>query len=180
MRYEMVRENLRRIQSTSNLDLKFLQLLMDKLYQQFQGKTLEYHILHGDYHMSNVFITGDDKICSFDSHNLPGPIYVDLAKMITNMETCRTQVATYGLSVPASRLERFNAAFLHGYFKAGLVNTDALNLFRFIRLIEKWDEDEEHLEKVTGSGKLSHALAAIPMRSYFLHLIRRRVQAYRQ
>jgi len=178
MRYDMVRENLNRIQSTSGLDLKFLQSLLDKLYQQFQGKTLEYRILHGDYHMSNVFITGEGKVCSFDSHNLPGPIYVDLAKMITNMETCRIQVATYGLSVPAARLEGFNAAFLRGYFNSGPVDHDALNLYRLIRLIEKWDEDEDRLEKVAGSRKLSRALVAIPVRSYFLRLIRKQVQAH--
>jgi hypothetical protein len=174
--YQKTQANLQRIQAGSGKNLIFLQSLLDSLYNQHRDRTLPYRMTHDNYSLANVFVTGDEKICSFDPHNKPGSMYLDIAKLITDMQTCAIQVSTSGLSVPPSRLAKFNAAFLSGYFRSEPVDVSALNLYCLILLIEKWAETEEKVVEATGARKLAYALASIPMRSYFLRLIRRQMQ----
>lgn len=173
--YRKAQTNLERIRRASGMDMKFLYVKLDEWFAQYHGKSLLYCMTHDNFSLSNVFITGDEKICSFDPHNKPGAIYLDIAKLITDMETCSTQVATYGMSVPLSRLDGFNASFLRGYFYSDQADLHALNLYRTLHVLEKWDENEEKLASATGIKHILYGLAAIPMRRYFLKLLRRRI-----
>lgn len=175
--YQKVQGHLQRIQSSSGKNVGFLRSLMDRLYTQYKNKELHQCITHDNFSLANVFITGDGRICSFDPHNKPGSMYLDLAKLITDMETSAIQVSTFGWRIPSSRLEKFNAAFLGGYFQSEPMDVSALNLYRLILLIEKWDENEEKVAEATGGRKLIYRLIAMPMRIYLMGLIRRRAGA---
>jgi hypothetical protein len=144
---------------------------MDNLHRQYNRKTLPYRILHNNFHLSNIFVTGDGKLCSFDPHNKLGSIYLDIANLIIGLETCFTQIVTHGMIVPHSRLEKFKAAFARGYFQTEPMPSPILNLYRHILLIEKWNENEEKLTQARGARKLIYALSATSMRSYFLQLL---------
>lgn len=172
---QKVQSNLQRIRANSGTDVMFLQSLMETSYRQNQDKTLPYRITHDNFSLANVFVTGDEKICSFDPHNKPGAIYLDIAKLITDMETCFMQLATYGMSIPPSRLEKFNATFLRGYFQSEPVDVSALNLYRLILLIEKWAETEDKIAEATGARKTAYTVSTLLMRNYYLRLIRRRI-----
>ena len=174
--YQKVQTYLRRIETTSGKDIHLLKSLLKKLYQQNRNKTAPYRISHDNFSLANVFVTGDEKICSFDPHNKPGALYIDIAKLIIDMETCLIQLSTYGMSVPPSRLESFNTAFLRGYFQNQPMNTEALNLYHLILLVEKWFENEERLNEVTGIRKLAYTLGTIPMRNYLQRLINRQMR----
>jgi len=176
--YQKVQTYLVQIETTSGKDIHLLKSLFDRLYQQYRDKTTPYRITHDNFSLANVFVTGDEKICSFDPHNKPGSLYIDIAKLIIDMETCLIQLSTYGMSVPLSRLENFNAAFLHGYFQNQSVDTDALNLYHLILLVEKWFENEERHKEVDGIRKLAYTLGTIPMRSYLQRLINRQMQKF--
>jgi len=130
-----------------------------------------YRILHEDFNSANIFVTKDGKICSFDPHNQPGPLYIDLAKIITDVETYRIQVITNGLWVPYPRLQIFHISLLRGYFGSESVDQSALSLFRFLSLMEKWKDAEIRFESSTSRWKFLYSLAMPQMRKYFLSLI---------
>ena len=155
----------------SQKDWLLLGDLLDKLYQMYKGKIVPYHILHDDFNSSNIFVTGDGRICSFDPHNWPGPLYIDLAKIITDVETQRVQLITNGLWVPYTRLQTFHAALLSGYFGSEAVDHSSLSLFRFLSLLEKWKDAEIKFESASGKRKLVYSLAMPQIRRCFLRLI---------
>lgn len=172
--YEESRDKLNRIQSASGLDLGFAKNLLEKLYNAYGQKNIRYKIIHNNFSINNVFITGgDEKICSFDPHNEPGPLYHDLAKLSVDMETSSLQVLVWGLSVPPSRLKSFNEAFLHGYFQNEKADHAALNLFRFLVLIEKWERHETNRLGASGKSKYLYLVGARYMQGYYLKLLRR-------
>jgi hypothetical protein len=102
---------------------------------------------------------------------LPGPLYIDLAKIITDMETDRIQLITNGLWVPYARLQRFHAALLRGYFGSEAVDQASLSLFSFLSLLEKWKEAEVRFKSSSGKQKFVYSLAMPQIRKYFLQLI---------
>jgi hypothetical protein len=174
--YLAAKDNLKKIEEISGRsDLSFARDLLDKLYEKYSKKTLPYRTLHDNFSSANVFATSDGKICSFDPHNKPGPFYLDIAKLIIDLETCRIQVLTSGLSVPTSQLEKFNQSLLNGYFKTDPVNCPALNLFRLLLIIEKWEENEDKFKQATGKFRYLYSLITPLMRSYFTKLLRRQV-----
>jgi hypothetical protein len=163
------------------IDLGFAKDLLDKLYTAYGQRNVMYKIVHNNFSISNVFITGgDEKICSFDPHNEPGPLYHDLAKLSVDMETTSLQVITWGLSVPLSRLKSFNKAFLKGYFQDQLVDDAALHLFRFLVLIEKWERHERNRLRASGKSKYMYQLGARYIQGYYLHLMRRQADELEQ
>lgn len=145
--------------------------LLDKLYKTHGNKVVRYRILHKDFNSANIFVTRDGRICSFDPHNEPGPLYIDLAKIITDVETYRIQLITYGLWVPYLRLQTFHASLLRGYFGSEAVEQSSLSLFRFLSLLEKWKDAEVRFESSSRKRKLVYSLAMPQMRRYFLRLI---------
>ena len=170
--YETARQNLGRIKPhLSKKDQFRLSDLLDKLYEMNSDKVVPYRILHDDFNSANIFVSRDGRICSFDPHNEPGPLYIDLAKIITDMETDRIQLITNGLWVPYPRSQTFHAALLRGYFGSEAVDQSSLSLFRFLSLLEKWKEAEIKFESSSGKRKLVYSLALPQIRRYFLRLI---------
>jgi hypothetical protein len=171
--YETARQNLDRFKPHLNQKDKFLLGdLLDKLYEMSSGKVVPYIILHNDFNSANIFVTRDGRICSFDPHNRPGPLYIDLAKIITDVETYRIQLITNGLWVPYPRLQTFHASLLRGYFGSEAVDQSSLSLFRFLSLLEKWKDAEVRFESSTRKWKFVYSLAMPQIRRYFLYLIR--------
>ena len=170
--HESARANLDRIKPHLNQANKFLLGdLLGKLYEIYDSKVVPYHILHDDFNSANIFVTRDGRICSFDPHNRPSPLYIDLAKIITDVETYRIQVITNGLWVPYPRLQTFHASLLRGYFGTETIDHSALSLFRLLSLLEKWKDAEVRFESSKGKWKFLYSLGMPHMRRYFLHLI---------
>jgi hypothetical protein len=170
--YETARQNLDRINPhLSKKDQFRLDDLLDKLYEMNSGEVVPYYILHDDFNSANIFVTRDGRICSFDPHNQPGPVSMDLAKIITDMETDRIQLITNGLWVPYPRLQIFHAALLRGYFGSEAADQSSLSLFRFLSLLEKWKEAEIKFESSSGKRKLVYSLAMPQIRRYLSRLI---------
>ncbi|MEO5887220.1 MAG: hypothetical protein ABIQ77_06100, partial [Anaerolineales bacterium] len=84
--YDLARANLDKIKpNLSQKDQFLLGDLLDKFYKMHSGKVVPYRILHEDFNSANIFVARDGRICSFDPHNQPGSLYIDLAKIITNV-----------------------------------------------------------------------------------------------
>jgi hypothetical protein len=175
-RYESARESFDKIKPhLSQKDQFLLGDLLDKLHKMYGSRVVTYHILHDDFNSANIFVTRDGRICSFDPHNQPGPLYIDLAKIITDLETYRIQVATNGLWVPYGRLQTFHASLLRGYFGSETVDHSTLSLFRFSSLMEKWKDAEVKFESSARKWKSFYSLGMPQMRRYFLRLIHKLV-----
>jgi hypothetical protein len=166
--YQIAQGNLEKIQSHSkHRGLSDIRDLVSNLYNRYDNVTVPYHFLHEDFHLANVFVSDDGRICSFDPHNRPGSLYLDLAKFITDLATTRTQVLTNGFMVPPPRLKIYNEVLLLGYFEADYIDHFALNLYRLLTLIQKWEENEIRLERSAGLRRFLYLLAAPQMRGYF-------------
>jgi hypothetical protein len=150
-----------------------LKRLVDQLYKLYGRKDIPYRSLHDDFSCANIFVTGDERICSFDPKNNAGCPYVDLARAIVDMETCRMQVVTKGLWIPYPRMQRLQSLLLRGYFGAEQVDYVILNLYRLLDLLEKWRDAEVKLESSTGRRRLMYSLGTFQMRGYYPLLIRR-------
>ena len=175
--YETARRNLDRVKPhLSKKDQIRLGELLDELYETNSGEVVPYCILHDDFNSANIFVSRDGRICSFDPHNRPGALYIDLAKIITDMETDRIQLITKGLWIPYARLQTFHAALLSGYFGSEAVDHSSLSLFRFWSLLEKWKDAEVRFESSSGKRKFVYSLAMPQIRGYFLQLIHRLVK----
>ena len=170
------KENLEKIEADAGkIDLSFARDLLDKLYVKYSQESLPYRTIHDNFSAANVFVTSDGRICSFDPHNKLGPTYLDLAKLIIDLETCKIQVLTNGKSVPASQLNKFNQSLLSGYFQTDSVNEIALNLFRLLLTIEKWEENEDKFKQGTGKSKLLYSAITPQMRMFFLKHLQKQV-----
>ena len=175
--YETTQQNLDRIKPHLNKKDQFLLGdLLDKLYKMHSNNVVPYRILHDDFNSANVFVNRDGRICSFDPHNRPGPVSIDLARIIADMETDRIQLITNGLWIPYARLQTFHASLLHGYFGSEAVDQSSLSLFRLLSLLEKWKEAAIKFESSSGKRKLVYSLAMPQMRKYFLRLIHKLIR----
>lgn len=174
--YLSAKENLEKIETDSGqINLSFARDLLDRLYEKYSQESLPYRAIHDNFSSANVFVTSDGKICSFDPHNKLGPFYLDIAKLMIDLETCRMQVLTSGKSVPTSQLDKFNQFLLNGYFQTDSVNNSALNLFRLLLIIEKWKENEDKFKQETGKSGFLYSIIKPQMRRYFLKLLRKQV-----
>lgn len=179
--YDESFERLDRIQAACpDIDLRFAKDLLDDLYRAYGQTSHPYNILHNNFSMSNVFITRDGKICSFDPHNKPGSLYYDLAKFLIDLSTSNLQVVTHGRMVPFSRLTTFTDAFLYGYFRGGSADRQALRLFYLLILLEKWGRHEDIRRQASGKMKYLYHIGARHMQNYYLQLLRRLAEEIKQ
>ena len=177
--YQNAQASIKRIQDgAKNIDLTAVRELMSRLYDRCGRVKVPYHFLHEDFHLANVFVSDDGRICSFDPHNRPGPLYLDLAKFMTDLETNKLQIVTNGLFVPPQRLKSFREVLMRGYFGIRYIDHVALNLFRLLMLIQKWAENENKLERSTGPGRFLYMLITPQMRGYFQRLLNKLVDEH--
>ena len=170
--YKNALMNLGKIESFTQLsDLAITKELLHDLYKIYSKRNMPYGVIHDNFSTSNVFVTEDGEICSFDPHNKVGPLSLDLAKFITDMETNRIQVITNGLVLPAPRMKEYIDSFLKGYFLGKSHGDYYLSLYRLISLIQKWEENENTYSNITGNNKLIYYFGLKRMRKYFSKLL---------
>jgi hypothetical protein len=164
--------------SYASLNLDDARNLLASVFRKYQGETLPYRPLHDDFNGANVFVTRDGKVCSLDPKNSVGPVYIDLAKFMTDLETGRNQVITNGMYAPSHLLKKFNLALLRGYSTQQSMNGAALDLYRILAIIDKWQENETKVERLMVKPLTPAYFATLQMRRYFSHLLRRRVDNF--
>lgn len=170
--YKNVLLNLENIQSfTNHTILSFTKILIQDLYKIYSKRKSPYGVIHDNFTTSNVFLTSDERICSFDPHNKVGPLSLDLAKFITDMETNRFQVITNGLALPTPKMEEFIDSFINGYFREESQDEYYLQFYRLISLIQKWEENENTYSNLTGKKRIIYYFGLKRMRKYFSNLL---------
>jgi hypothetical protein len=79
---------------------------------------------------------------------------------------------------PSQLLKKFNLALLRGYSTQQSMNGAALDLYRILAIIDKWQENETKVERLMVKPLTPAYFATLQMRRYFSHLLRRRVDNF--
>jgi aminoglycoside phosphotransferase (APT) family kinase protein len=98
--------------------------------------------LHGDFNLSNVLVTEDQRVAAIDTNLAEGPVAFDLARLITDLRTHRGRALTFGLRPPSSAVREWQAAFLSGY---GDSPDPSLAAVRAAAVTERWAEIEARI-----------------------------------
>ncbi len=179
--YENARQNFAAIGKFLDVNERSaLPALLEKLYEIHGRAITPYRLLHDDFNCANIFVTKDHRICSFDPKNTVGPVYADLARIITDLETCRVQILSNGSALSSSYMQQFRASLLLGYFAAKPVDHALLDLFRLLSLLERWQEAETWFAGASLRARFLYAPAMPLIRKYLLRLLRAQMREFDQ
>jgi len=142
----IIQKNLQMIESASGMDFEQLRSILDKAREKRRDQSIAHGLLHWNFDCANVLISTDDRVCILDSHFIDGPIYVDITKIMTDLQTYIFQTLSQGLFIRADQMKRFHQSILRGYFGEEQPDTTALNLYGIFSILEKWQTDEETLQ----------------------------------
>lgn len=166
---EIMEKNLQTIETTSRLDFSALRKTLDTAQNELKDATLTHGLLHRDFNCANVLVSQDGRIGVLDFHFVRGPIYIDIAKILTDIQTYSLQAFSQGTFINSKLMKRFHQSVLSGYFGDEELNAKALNLYSVFAILEKWEADEEKL--LEGTDKF-HIRALAPFRrNYYMRLV---------
>lgn len=110
-----------------------------RLAQRLLPEKLPMGLAHGDYTTRNILVGPGERITVIDTlAKWRAPIYEDIAYFLAQLKTNKLQVMTQGLAFEQKRLQRYEAAFLEGYFDGKPVPREAIQLFEVLLLLDKW------------------------------------------
>jgi hypothetical protein len=136
--------------------------------EKFAAQQLPHGRLHWDFHCANILVTADERLGVLDFRLIDAPVYVDIARLMTDLQTYRLQVLSYGWFLRAEVVARFHAAIVRGYFGDETPHRAALYLYGLFAILEKWQTDEEMLSE--GRGRSLQSLV-FWRRRYFRRLL---------
>jgi len=172
--HDIIQKNLQVIELSSRMDFRQLRASLEKARDKYKGQLIMHGLLHWNFDCANVLISNDERVCILDSHFIDGPIYVDITKIMTDLQTYSLQTLTHGWFIRKNTLKRFHQAILRGYFGEEHPHMAALNLYGIFSILEKWQTDEETLqEKVSEKGMKARLYRALALwrRNYFRKLV---------
>ena len=104
--------------------------------------------LHGDYAPRNILLSDNHQITGIDTlARWHAPVYEDIATFLNWLWINQYQVHSQGLMFSAKLLNRYQAAFLRGYFGPETVPTTRIALFRIMVMIEYWVDRIEYFQR---------------------------------
>jgi hypothetical protein len=145
-----------------------------QLYMDLRDEPVPLSGLHNDYQLGNIFVTPSGQVGALDPNwEEAGPIYHDLATLLTDPVSRRAGVFSWGLSFRQSLRRRYELAVLTGYFGSSRSAPPLLDFFCALTVLSKWRIDEEFLDS-TRSNWYGFAIPIIRrwIRPYFQRLIR--------
>lgn len=165
---DAMEKNLETIETTSRLDFTALRKKLDSAQDKFKNTKISHGLLHRDFNCANVLVSNDGRIGVLDFHFVRGPIYIDIAKILTDIQTYSLQSFSQGKFINARLMTRFHQSVLKGYFGDEVLDDKALNLYSVFAILEKWQADEEKL--LEGKDKFIIRLLAPFRRNYYMRL----------
>ncbi|EMI16417.1 hypothetical protein RMSM_06660 [Rhodopirellula maiorica SM1] len=95
--------------------------------------------VHGDFAPRNVFIDNANRVSVFDTlGRFNAPIYEDIAKMLMTVKASGPQMLSRGMLYDRKRLQRYEDAFLEGYFDDQTIPLTSIRLFLAQLILEHW------------------------------------------
>jgi hypothetical protein len=172
--HNIIERNLQFIQTSSHFDLTSLRKTLDQTRVKSKYLTLPHGLLHWNFDCANILISTDNRVGVLDSHFIEGPIYVDITKIMTDLQTYSLQTLSYGWFIRAGMINHLHQSILRGYFGEEPYSKTALTLYSIFSVLEKWQSDEETLQQ-TGKDRditlLALRTSAAWRKNYFWKLI---------
>jgi len=170
---EDVNYSISRLENVSGLDFTNLRIRFEKYYESIKSKKVKIGMLHNDFHLGNVFILKGEKVGAFDPNwESRGPIYIDIARLMIDLETRRSQILSFGILFSQLRIDEYKSAVLSGYFRISDFDLQLTTFFCALEVVKKWRVNEEFF--VDKNLKLLVGIKPILMfwtRRYFNNLI---------
>ena len=95
--------------------------------------------VHGDYAPRNAFVGPRNQVTVFDTlGRFEAPIYEDIAKLLMTVKACGPQLISGGFLYNSNLLQRYEQAFLAGYFHDQPIPIRTVRLFEAQLLLEHW------------------------------------------
>jgi hypothetical protein len=138
--------------------------LMELRLASMNNIEVPFAYLHGDFKWGNIVLSKEGRVGAVDSKLRGlGPIYVDLARLMSSVLSARVNYVTFGM---LNRYQDCKDAVIGGYFNGGNVDAKPLDCYSALFLLEKWHEHERTLQRFG-----HNFIFRIPTRKYFTHLL---------
>ncbi len=132
-------------------------------------------MIHSDFHLGNMLLDSQQRLAIIDVGGARSEaIYIDLAKVLTDLTVRKQQVISHGLFIRARALRYYEQVFLRAYFA-----DDPEDALRFVGLycarmvLNKWLSNELDFARLHWAKSLITLPMRLIMRHYFRHLIAR-------
>ncbi len=139
---ERVNESIDLIEELTGKDYHPLKQEFARKYESIKDTPNPIAYLHNDLTFNNLFITDDEKTGGFDPTPEPADsIYLDLARILTDLSTRNHQVTSQGSFFSKRLLQMVNNSLLSGYDAE--LDENLLNFYCASLAVEKWVDFEE-------------------------------------
>jgi hypothetical protein len=150
-----------------------LQSAFSDILIELAGRPVAMSMEHGDMQCSNILVDHRARVGPIDPEVYErGPIYADLATLITDPVTRKNQVFSHGLYRPSWRLRQIEQACLRGYFGGQPYDRPVLGLHCALACAQKWLLDEQIIMASSGASANAARSWRPVMRHYFEQVIR--------
>lgn len=123
-------------------DKKFFQRVFSKIETMSKEELPEILPLglgHGDYATRNILVDPNGRVTVLDTlARWRVPIYEDIAYFLVGMKTSWQQILTFGFGLHQKDIDRYQQAFLRGYFDDDPIPYRAIRLFELQALLDRW------------------------------------------
>lgn len=131
------------IEPFHDFDFTPVRKVLQKTSAAYKDRSLSFGLLHWNFDCANFLVAEDNRIGILDPHFIDGPIYMDIAKIMTDLQTYRLQTLSYGLFIREKVMQKFHRSILQGYFGSEQPDEVAVNLYCIYAVLDKWQIDEE-------------------------------------
>jgi len=163
--------------SINKLSPSIADSVLDKLRNEF-SKTVEtvdlqkvtHASLHSDFTLTNIVITPDDCVAVIDMDAQSSwerkPIYLDIARLITDIVVQKVKIRSLGFLLPQRYLDQFEIHFLQGYFGQHKIESRFFALYKSKALLDTMNWLEARIQSSTGISRLLASLLRPKLRSF--------------
>jgi hypothetical protein len=103
---------------------------------------------HGDYAMRNILVGHEGRVTGLDTlARWRTAIYEDIGYFLANLKLTWPQVISQGLAYKQDLIQRYERAFLNGYFASDQLPIRAIRLYEIQAVLDKWSGSVAFLER---------------------------------
>ena len=170
---------------TNHIEMRFRQIVeiqamsgaIRPLRQKFdaalsvlKGSPVYYTLTHGDFHLSNILLTPNDRVIVLDfdpSFRERKPIYYGILQLFTDIDVQKTLISNFGFLIPRAYLLELREQFFRGYFTDIALDKHFNALYSAIGMLRSIYWYKNRTKTMSGAKKLLALGAYQLMRPYF-------------
>ncbi len=136
-----------------------LQLRLEALARRCVPRELPAGLVHGDFAPRNVFVDANQRVTVIDTlARFRAPVYEDICHMIIALQTSGPRLVTGDLLYDESIINRYEQAFLQGYFHDSPIPWPALRAVQVTLMLESWCAIVHRHREATGWKRVAKSL----------------------